>query len=1117
MATTPTTTKAAEVGTIKVVLGDVRITGVDGVVRAACVGDKVYSKEIIQTNANAVIQVQLADGRMLDLGRDSVLALDEDLLGTPRTARTASPTDDIAALQAAIAAGADPSKIAEATAAGGNTGGSGGDNEGHDGMIVVGQANSSGVVTSGVETGGVLLINDQPIPFVPLSQQLPGITLTVLLGNPSGGSNTQQQGEPTGGSNSSSQPPASPPSLPGANPPSLPASPRPVANNDTDSIPLGGTSATGNVITGVGTRGGPDNPGAEGATVTNVTSPSGNVATIGPGGVITIVGQFGTLVINPDGSYVYTLNPGPHGAQETFTYTLTDASGDTASAILQIILGTAPDVPVARNDTDSIPLGGTSATGNVLTGAGTTGGPDALGTDGAIVTNVTSPSGNPAVVGPGGVITIVGQFGTLVINPDGSYVYTLNPGPHGGTDTFIYTVTDGNGDTSSAGLTINLGTSPNVPVAQSDTDSLLPGETTASGNVITGAGTAGGPDAVGTDGAIVTNVTSPSGNAAVVGPGGVITIVGQFGTLVINPDGSYVYTLNPGPHGATETFIYTVTDGSGDTSSAGLTINLGVPPADVPVAHNDTDFVPLGGNAATGNVITGAGTSGGPDAVGTDGAIVTGVTGSNGTQGTTGPGGVITIVGQFGTLVINPDGSYVYTLNPGPHGTTETFTYTVTDGSGDTSSAVLQINLGTSPDVPVAHNDTDFVPLGGNAATGNVITGAGTSGGPDNVGTDGAIVTGVTGSNGNQGTTGPGGVITIVGEFGTLVINPDSSYVYTLNPGPHGTTETFTYTVTDGSGDTSSAVLQINLGTPPNVPVANNDSDFIPLGGTVASGNVITGAGTSGSPDTVGTDGAVVTNVTSPSGNLATVGPGGVITIVGEFGTLVINPDGSYVYTLNPGPHGPSETFTYTLTDGSGDTSSAGLTINFGTSPQDPPGDGSDPITLTSDGVAVVEGTSPDVKVINIVLTLDQAFPDAVQITYQINPGSAQSPSDFAGVLSGTVTIPAGQTQIIVPVNIVQDHRVEGNEVFSVVLTNAVNATINPQANTVNITIVDDDQPALARDDTYNIVRGQTNNLPSVLAHSDVGEALDDSGAGPGETLLIVPGPNDLVLPNGDI
>ena len=322
MATTPTTTKAAEVGTIKVVLGDVRITGVDGVVRAACVGDKVYSKEIIQTNANAVIQVQLADGRMLDLGRDSVLALDEDLLGTPRTARTASPTDDIAALQAAIAAGADPSKIAEATAAGGNTGGSGGDNEGHDGMIVVGQANSSGVVTSGVETGGVLLINDQPIPFVPLSQQLPGITLTVLLGNPSGGSNTQQQGEPTGGSNSSSQPPASPPSLPGANPPSLPASPRPVANNDTDSIPLGGTSATGNVLTGAGTTGGPDALGTDGAIVTNVTSPSGNPAVVGPGGVITIVGQFGTLVINPDGSYVYTLNPGPHGGTDTFIYTV---------------------------------------------------------------------------------------------------------------------------------------------------------------------------------------------------------------------------------------------------------------------------------------------------------------------------------------------------------------------------------------------------------------------------------------------------------------------------------------------------------------------------------------------------------------------------------------------------------------------------------------------------------------------------------------------------------------------------------------------------------------------------------------------------------------------------
>ena len=173
MATTPTTTKA-EVGTIKVVLGDVRITGVDGVVRAACVGDKVHAREIIQTNANAVIQVQLADGRMLDLGRDSILALDEDLLGAPRTARTASPTDDIAALQAAIAAGADPSKIAEATAAGGNTGGTGGDNEGHDGLIVVGQANSSGLLPP---VGSPCCCVFEPLDGLPSS------TVSVIPGN----------------------------------------------------------------------------------------------------------------------------------------------------------------------------------------------------------------------------------------------------------------------------------------------------------------------------------------------------------------------------------------------------------------------------------------------------------------------------------------------------------------------------------------------------------------------------------------------------------------------------------------------------------------------------------------------------------------------------------------------------------------------------------------------------------------------------------------------------------------------------------------------------------------------------------------------------------------------
>ena len=70
----------------------------------------------------------------------------------------------------------------------------------------------------------------------------------------------------------------------------------------------------------------------------------------------------------------------------------------------------------------------------------------------------------------------------------------------------------------------------------------------------------------------------PGGDTDVAGVGGVgVPVVGQFGTLTLNADGSYSYDGNPNvvpPAGATDTFVYTITDGDGDTSTTTLTINL---------------------------------------------------------------------------------------------------------------------------------------------------------------------------------------------------------------------------------------------------------------------------------------------------------------------------------------------------------------------------------------------------------------------------------------------------------------------------------------------------------------------------------------------------------------
>ena len=197
----------AEVGTVKVVIGDVKVIGVDGVARQVQVGDKVYAKETIQTAANAVVQVQLENGRMLDLGRDSKIALDDDILtaGAGPSTTPAPATGDIAAIQAQIAAGADPSKVAEATAAGGAPGAGGADGSGST-PVYIDQANSTGEVTSGFSTGpagigfpdippGVLpVIEPVDLPLVSVSVS---VTVTIDSGGSNGGGGTP--GDPGGG------------------------------------------------------------------------------------------------------------------------------------------------------------------------------------------------------------------------------------------------------------------------------------------------------------------------------------------------------------------------------------------------------------------------------------------------------------------------------------------------------------------------------------------------------------------------------------------------------------------------------------------------------------------------------------------------------------------------------------------------------------------------------------------------------------------------------------------------------------------------------------------------------------------------------------------------------
>nr|WP_250116871.1 Ig-like domain-containing protein [Pectobacterium quasiaquaticum] len=141
------------IGVIKFVIGQVFIVALDGSQRLLVAGDRVYSGEEVVTGANGAVSITLPDGKTLDLGRDSRWS---DVSNASSQAN-ADVADDVAAIQDAIAQGADPTQVLEATAAGNdNTGEAGDGGGGHFNPAVVLNLTAEVVTTPiGYDTAGL--------------------------------------------------------------------------------------------------------------------------------------------------------------------------------------------------------------------------------------------------------------------------------------------------------------------------------------------------------------------------------------------------------------------------------------------------------------------------------------------------------------------------------------------------------------------------------------------------------------------------------------------------------------------------------------------------------------------------------------------------------------------------------------------------------------------------------------------------------------------------------------------------------------------------------------------------------------------------------------------------
>ncbi|MAX52934.1 MAG: hypothetical protein CMH22_13240 [Methylophaga sp.] len=152
---------ATEIGVVKALIGAVTATSTDGSVRTLQVGDVVYANDLISTGAEGAIEIEFADGSVMDLGRSSQALLDSEVFDPVNidvADNEESVSDDVDAIQQAILEGQDPTQTAEETAAGaGNAAG----NEGHD-AVFVDYLEPERIPEAGFDTVGVSNTYDFP-------------------------------------------------------------------------------------------------------------------------------------------------------------------------------------------------------------------------------------------------------------------------------------------------------------------------------------------------------------------------------------------------------------------------------------------------------------------------------------------------------------------------------------------------------------------------------------------------------------------------------------------------------------------------------------------------------------------------------------------------------------------------------------------------------------------------------------------------------------------------------------------------------------------------------------------------------------------------------------------
>ncbi len=373
---------------------------------------------------------------------------------------------------------------------------------------------------------------------------------------------------------------------------------------------------------------------------------------------------------------------------------------------------------------------------------------------------------------------------------------------------------------------------------------------------------------------------------------------------------------------------------------------------------------------------------------------------------------------------------------------TVTFDFSVKDSAGayDAASNTITFSVTNVNDAPtVAAALTDTKSEGDASYTLNLLSGAADVDG-------GALsVTGVTYAvdGGSASSTAPAG-FSLSGA--TLSVDPTDVAFNSLGVG-QSRIVVVSYTISDGNGGTVPQTMTVTINGTNDGPTAVADiyggPAVVEVGVGVtstveATGNVLTNDTDPDNGDTKVVDTSVITGPAGPGAQ------SGEFSINGAYGWLYIKADGSYRYVLDnartatqqltAGSDG-SETFNYTMKDGSGATSSSTLKIDI-------TGTADAPVITSGATVNSVDEITASLGSAANVLDVDATDVDSSSLTYSLD-------NDAGGrfqinSISGVVTVKSGVNPLLF------DNEQNATHTIVVRVSDGVNAVT--QSYTVNVT-----------------------------------------------------------------